>query len=249
MTCQARYVLFLNPDTELLDGTLADLVMLMDARPEIGLASVRQVTADGALYPTIRRFPTARSALGEAIGSERFPRMLGWLGPRELDTSVYERETDCDWLTGAFMLLRTEALLGSGIFDERFFMSSEEVDLALRIRQAGWRTVHLPQMMILHHVHMGRPLGERMEAQHAYARSQYARKHFSVGHRLAYLGLVRAGLVARLLVGSLPGQDPYRRTAARRALRTLRGVTPPPYGEPPPSAVVDRAEGPAETLA
>jgi N-acetylglucosaminyl-diphospho-decaprenol L-rhamnosyltransferase len=249
MTCDARYVLFLNPDTELLDGTLAELVALMDARPEIGLASVRQVTADGALFPTIRRFPSVRGALGEAIASERLPRALGWLGPRELDMSTYEREVDCDWLTGAFMLVRTEALLGSGIFDERFFMSSEEVDLALRIRQAGWRAVHLPQMVILHHVHMGKPLGERMEAQYAYGRRQYARKHFTVGHRLVYMGLVRAGLIARLLVGSLPGQDPYRRTAARRALRTLSGALPPPYGEPPPSAVVDRSEGPAETLA
>jgi hypothetical protein len=236
LTCRARYVLFLNPDTEILAGTFADLVSMLDERPDLGLVSVRQVTADGQVYPTIRRFPNALRALGEAIGSERFPH-LGWLGPRVMDTSVYDGEVECDWLTGAFMVVRTEALLGAGIFDERFFMSSEEVDLAYRIKQAGWRVLHSPRMTILHHVHMGKPLGERMEAQYAFARRQYAEKHFSAPHRVLYMTIVRAGLGLRLVAGHVPGRDPYARTAARRALRTLRGVTPPPFGEPPANAV------------
>src|SRR5256885_10266036 len=73
MTCNARYLLFLNPDTEILDGTLEQLVRTLDRRPEIGLAGVRQLTADGTVYPTMRRFPNALRALGEALGSERFP--------------------------------------------------------------------------------------------------------------------------------------------------------------------------------
>ena len=54
----ARYVLLLNPDTEVIDGTFGELVELLDARPQVGLAGVRQITADGALWPTIRRFPS-----------------------------------------------------------------------------------------------------------------------------------------------------------------------------------------------
>ena len=139
MTSDARYVLFLNPDTEILEGTLAELVAWLDARPEVGMLSVKQMTPDGVVYPTIRRYPDALRALGECIGSERFPRTLGWLGPRVLTRGVYEREVECDWLTGAFLLVRAETLLGAGLFDERFFMSSEEVDLAYRITQAGWK--------------------------------------------------------------------------------------------------------------
>lgn len=240
LTCDARYFLFLNPDTEILDGSLADLVALLDREPNIGLASVRQVTADGVLYPTIRRFPNAVRAFGEAIGCERFPRAFARVGPRELDLRAYDRETDSDWLTGAFMLVRAEALLGAGLFDERFFMSSEEVDLAYRIKQAGWRVVHTPAMTILHHVHMGKPLGLRMEAQYAFARRQYAQKHFSAIHRAVYLGLVRGGHRLRLIRGSLPGMDRYGRDAARGALRALRGIEPPPYGDPPSSAVAAR---------
>ena len=243
MTCDARYILFLNPDTEILHGSLAGLVSYLDERPDIGLASVRQVTPNGAVYPTIRRFPNALRAAGDAIGCERFPRVLGWLGPRVLDCGTYDREVACDWLTGAFMLVRTEALLGAGIFDERFFMSSEEVDLAYRIKQAGWGVVHVPQMTILHHVHMGKPLGERMEAQYAFARRQYAEKHFSPVHRAIYIIVVRVGYRLRLMLALMPGGDQYRRDCSRRALRTLRGVEAPPYGEPPTHAVQVRELG------
>lgn len=236
LTCDARYVLFLNPDTELLEGMLADVLGLLDERPDIGMASVKQVTPDGVVYPTIRRFPNAMRAFGEAIGCERLPG-LRWLSPRVLDRACYERETDCDWLTGAFMIVRAETLAGVGTFDERFFMSSEEVDLALRIKQAGWRVVHLPYMTILHHVHMGKPLGIKMEAQYALARSQYAHKHFSPLHRAAYLSVVKARYRLRLALGLVLGQKFYRRDAAVGALRTLRGLQPPPYEVPPAAAM------------
>src|SRR5205085_7432366 len=64
----ARYVLFLNPDTELLEGTLAELLAELDRRPQVGLAGVRQLGADGSVLPTMRRFPSVRRAFGDAIG-------------------------------------------------------------------------------------------------------------------------------------------------------------------------------------
>ena len=237
LTCRARYLLFLNPDTEILDGQLADLVSLLDSRPEIGLASVKQVIADGSLFATMFRYPNALRALGEAIGYESLFRNRGWLGSRVLDEHRYDVEVDCDWLTGAFMLVRSEALLGAGMFDERFFMSAEETDLAYRIKQAGWRVMHLPWMTILHHVHMGAPLGARMEAQYALSRRVYAEKHFSPPHRAAYLAFVRLRYWLRFLAAMRPGSDRYWREAARRALRVLGRVEPPPFEQPPATAV------------
>ena len=67
MTCDARYVLFLNPDTEIVEGTFEDLVRAMDARPTVGLIGVRQVTPDGRMDKTIRRFPNALRALGDSF--------------------------------------------------------------------------------------------------------------------------------------------------------------------------------------
>src|SRR5262245_11720835 len=91
ITCDARYVLLLNPDTEILEGTFDDLVDAMDARPNVGLAGVKQVTPDGRLFPTIRRAPHALRTLAEAFGSERLPIRWRWLGERELDFDLYER--------------------------------------------------------------------------------------------------------------------------------------------------------------
>jgi len=238
MTCDARYVLFLNPDTEIVKGTFAELIGLLDAREDVGLAGVRQLTADGTLWPTIRYFPSISRSLGEAFGSERWPKRWSWAGERELDLSIYSEEVDCDWTSGSFMLARSAALWSAGLMDERFFIYSEEPDLCLRIKRAGWGVRHLPTMTIIHHAGKGgvRP---KMVAQAAFTRRQYARKHFDVPYRAAFL----AAEGARHLVRSAaPGVGGGRagRAAARLALRTLTGHTGPPFGPPPRTAVSDQ---------
>ena len=235
LTCDARYVLFLNPDTELVDGTLADLVAAMDARPNVGLAGVRQLTGDGTLYPTIRYFPTIRRALGEALASERWVIRPSWAGERELDLALYDREVECDWTTGAFMLVRREALLGAGLLDERFFLQSEEPDLCRRIKQAGWEVRHIPMMTIIHHAGKAGVV-PRMVAQSAYARRQYAQKYFSGPYASAYLAAYCINHLLRAAVRS-SDSDKDQRSAAGLALRTAVGRAGSPYESPPLTAI------------
>jgi GT2 family glycosyltransferase len=235
MASDARYVLFLNPDTEILEGTFGDLVEALDERPQVGLIGVKQVTADGVLFPTIRRFPNALRALGEALWSERFPFRASWLGERELDMSVYEREVECDWTSGSYMLARREALLSGGILDERFFIYGEEPDLCLRMKQSGWEIRHLPTMTILHHAGKA-GINPKMEAQNAYARMQHARKHLGRVHRAAYAGALSLRHLLRMApVGS--GDVGNRRAANRAALRAVLSLDSPPFGSPPEHAV------------
>lgn len=231
MTTDARYVLFLNPDTEILDGTFGSLVKALDARPQVGLIGVKQVTADGSLFPTIRRFPNALRALGEAFGSERFPFRASWLGERELDMSVYERDVECDWTSGSYMLARREALLSGGILDERFFIYGEEPDLCLRMKQSGWEIRHLPTMTILHHAGKA-GINPKMEAQGAYARVLHARKHFGRSHRAVYIWALCTRYGVRLTSAHQP-----QRAAMIRSLKTLLHLEKPPFGEPPRQAV------------
>jgi GT2 family glycosyltransferase len=236
-TCSARYVLFLNPDTEIIDGTFAELVAAMDARPDVGLAGVRQVTADGTLWPTIRYFPSITRSIGEALGSESWPVRWRWSGERELDLSIYDREVECDWTSGSFMLARREALLSAGLLDERFFIYAEEPDLCLRMKRDGWAVRHLPQMTIVHHAGKGgvRP---KMVAQTAFTRTQYARKHFTTPYRAAFLTAEAARYALRCGLTSRDARE-QRREAARLALRTLVGRSAPPFGAPPQTAVLD----------
>jgi GT2 family glycosyltransferase len=237
-TTTARYILFLNPDTEIRQGTFSELIDELDARPDVGLVGVRQFTPDGELFPTIRRFPNAARAFGEALRSERWPVQFSWGGERVLDQTLYAREYECDWTSGSFMLARREALQSAGFLDERFFIYSEEPDLCLRMKRAGWRVLHLPSMSIVHHACKG-GIRPRMAAQDIYARSQYGRKHFAPPHRFAYLGAVAIRHLIRALGG---GPDATvaaaRREAARLALRTLAGLAEPPFGPPPATAVI-----------
>jgi GT2 family glycosyltransferase len=228
MTCDARYVLFLNPDTEIRQGTLSDLVARMDVRPEVGLIGARQIDAQGRLDMTIRRFPTAVRALGDALSAERLPGRPHWLGERVVDSAAYDREFGCDWTSGSFMLARREAIESAGFMDERFFLYSEETDFCRRISLAGWEIRHFPWMTILHH---GAEVGVKpsIESLTAHSRMLYARKHFSSVHRALYFGAVLLGHVVRLAC-AVRGEHGKRRAAAQRAaIKTLLRLSPPPH--------------------
>lgn len=235
-TTNARYALLLNPDTEILEGLFSELVALLDRRPDVGLIGVRQLTPDGVLFPTIRRFPSASRALGEALASERWPLRPAWAGERVLDPQAYAGESECDWTSGSFMLARREALLSAGLLDERYFLYAEEPDLCLRIKRAGWSVRHMPDMTILHHACKG-GLRPRMVAQEAFARRQYAQKHFAKPHQALYLSAIGARHLIRAAVASFGENRKTHREAARRAIANLRGRGEPPFAPPPATAL------------
>lgn len=229
---EAPFVLFLNPDTEIRSGTFADLLDVFRVRPDVGLVGCRQVTTDGELCASIRRFPTPARNILEAFGSERFPVRATWMGERELDPGAYDRETSCDWVSGSFMLARREAVTAAGGMDERYFLFAEDPDLGAGVKAGGWQVCHSPAMTIVHH---GGDNSEnvRLEAQRAYSRRQYMFKHQDrVTRSLCTVGLML--FYARRSVGpasSHRGDLTAKRSAARAALKTLLGRTPPPFGE------------------
>ena len=231
-TTDARYVLFLNPDTDIVEGTFQDLVAALDERQDVGVVGVRQLTTEGELYPTMRRFPNAVRALGEALGSERFPFRASWLGERELDLSLYDTEFAADWTVGSFMACRREALESAGYFDERFFMYAEEVDLCLRIKKAGWAIHHL-LLMTIHH-HFGRSDYPQRTAQRAYALRHYAAKNLSPVHAAFYLGAIGLRYSIRSLLPATQVAGRRARSPNRRSARLRRTARTPPRTPAPP---------------
>jgi GT2 family glycosyltransferase len=224
-TADARYVLFLNPDTEFLSGSLVDLIAVMDRRPGVGLVGVRQVGEGGALAPSMRRFPSTTNMLAEALAVEKVPFARRHLGERILDPRRYGRESPCDWTSGSFMLVRAEALRGCGGFDERFFLFSEETDLCWRLRRAGWGIVHLP-LVTIRHYESERSANPLMEAQGAYARLQFARKHFTRVSPYRWAMALRYALRA-----SAPaGRNRRRQEAGRAALAAVLDEIPADRG-------------------
>ena len=246
MTTDARWVLFINPDTEIVEGTFEALLREAEARPDVGLFGVRQVLPDGStLHPTVRYFPNALRAFGDAFAVERWGIPAARLGERETRLSLYDRELECDWTSGSFLLVRREALESSGFLDERFFIYSEETDLCLRIKKAGWRIVHLPSMTIIHHADKA-GIRPKILAQDVYTRMQYARKHFSPVHRALYALAIalRYGIRAAIPPSRDAAEQRKMRDASKLVLLTLAGRRGAPYAPPPAAAVRQRQASP-----
>jgi hypothetical protein len=232
---RGHYVLLLNPDVELRTGTLADLVAAMDARPRLGMASVVQRGAGGELQESIRRFPSPLRSLGESLFAAHWP-LARTLQELETRPEPYAREQRADWLVGAFLIARREAVRAVGPMDERFFLYSEEIDWCYRFWRAGWPLAHLPEIEITHHGG-GRSRGDLM-AQLSHSRLLFAEKHYgrarAFGIRAA-LGLGHAIRIAVFGLSSLLRPERRDRVRAERAgLRVIFGAAPPlgPYAQP-----------------
>lgn len=228
---RGRYVLLLNPDVEFRQGSLAELVAAMDARPEVGLASVIQSDVDGRPLPSIRRFPSPARSFGEALFADKWPVGRG-LQERVMSPGRYRQAGAADWLVGAFLIARREAVEGVGPLDERFFLYSEECDWCYRFWQAGWQVEHLPILTVVHHC--GDGSSGALMPQLTHSRILFAEKHYGrakaagirAGHVLRHA--LRVAIFAPLGLFSTP-----RRARARNELACLRvalGTAKPPLG-------------------
>ena len=196
----------------------------MRNRPDVGLLAVRQVTSDGSLWPSLHRFPSLRRALAQALASEKWPGVGGRVGERVLDSDRYSRGGPFDWTTGAVLAVRREAFEAIGGFDERFFLFSEETDLCKRIQDVGWEAHLEPGVTFVHHAGKA-GVDPPREAQMAYARLQYAKKHFSRPGVAAYHAILLLHHLLRFVVLRFRGATRSSSApASARAERAAREV-------------------------
>ncbi len=174
-----RYVYVLNEDTTSEDWGLERMVAHLDANPHVAALGPRLVYPDGRQQASAWRFPTpARAALG-----------LLTLGRAAVVQSGGSRIRDVDWAMGAALLVRREALDDVGLFDEGFFLYSEEVDLEYRLHAAGWGVQYFPEVTVVHHEsQFSAGIPERRINEMWRSRHRYWRKHHSpAGARVAAL--------------------------------------------------------------
>lgn len=174
---RGRFVMTLNPDTEIVGDALARMVAYLEAHREVGALGPQLLDPAGTLQSSRRRFPTLATALFEST-------WLQGLAPRRVLRRYYVEDVpadaaqEVDWLTGACILVRREVLQSAGGFDEGFFMYSEELDWCRRIRLAGWTIVYLPEARVIHHV--GKSSDQAVAARHIHfntSKVRYFRKH------------------------------------------------------------------------
>jgi len=228
---QGRYVLLLNPDTEVLGDALASLVRFMDEHPDVGMVGPQLLNPDGSVQSSRRRFPTLMTAFVESTWLERWaPRALlrrYFVLDRPNDVTL-----DVDWITGAAMLARRAVVEQVGGMDEGFFMYSEELDWCRRIKAAGWRVVYHPAAQIVHHE--GKSSEQAVPARHInFQRSKirYFRKYHgprvATVLRLYLLALYAGQLALEALKWLLGHKRPLRAQRVRTYWQVLRsGLRP-----------------------
>ena len=147
---RGKYLVLLNSDAFLHAGSLARAIEHMEQDPAAGVAGARLVSRDGELQYSGRMFHSiARDGFIQTGLSRIFPnsRLFAALDRTWADLT---HAAEVDWVTGAFMILRREALTVTGLFDRRFFLYYEEVDLCRRIKRAGFRVQYWPDIVVTH---------------------------------------------------------------------------------------------------
>lgn len=192
----APLLLFLNPDTEWWGGTLEDLVCVARAHPEAGIVGPRILDPDGTVYPSGRRFPSVVDASGHALLSP-FTRRNPFTRRYEMEGWDRRTERQVDWLSGCCMLMRRDAFEAVGGFDEAFPLYAEELDIATRMRSAGWSVLFTPEVDVLHEVGVSTPRARWVTLMHSRSIYRYYRKHRAVGWRRMTLPLAWLVLRAR----------------------------------------------------
>jgi N-acetylglucosaminyl-diphospho-decaprenol L-rhamnosyltransferase len=226
-----RFLLLLNPDTEIVGDALVRMVHCLEAHPRVGALGPRLLYPDGRIQSSRRRFPTLATALFEST-------WLQPVAPPSILRRYYmlDRPDDAisqvDWVTGACLLVRREAYEAAGPLDEGYFMYSEEMEWQRRIRTAGWQIVYYPEAEVIHHE--GKSSEQVAAERHIYFQRSKLR-YFYHYHGRSAGRLLRTFLLLsyawQLLLeagkGALGHKRPLRRQRVAAYWQVLRSGLPP----------------------
>jgi GT2 family glycosyltransferase len=144
------YVLVLNPDTEASADGLEKSLEIIEADEKIGILGVKLVNDDGSLQTTCFHYPTVWKNFVDALGLFR-------LNSKEKNVEMFAGEffdhsvaRNVDWVKGAFMLVRREAINKAGAIPEDYFMFAEDLDFCRQIAQNGYEIRFSPEVLIKH---------------------------------------------------------------------------------------------------
>lgn len=202
----AEYVFLLNPDAELKDRALAEIVTFMDAHPRSAIAGSRIYNYDGSVQESVGEFDTWAGAFLRSSAWGEWPALRRFANGARLREFDHDQPQRVDLAIGAALAIRRAALDAIGSFDERFFLYHEEVDFAKRAADAGWETWYVPASEAVHEG-MGSARGQyNVEKRKQTSRRKYWIKHHGrawyyslvgalVGRYALYAGVVAGAVV------------------------------------------------------
>jgi GT2 family glycosyltransferase len=200
----ADHILLLNPDTVVCPGAIVELVRFQMEHSEADFVGPATSSSDCGPDITAFRFPGLISHIVEGLRFRTFARVFRrWEVAPALRTEPHR----CDWVSGGCVLIRRRVFETVGLFDSRFFLYFEEVDLSRRAAKHGFRSWYIPQAEIFHHAGAATGLGRagsppQLPAYWFASRQRYFWNHYGriltyladmgfVGGRLLWLALAK----------------------------------------------------------
>ncbi len=147
---RGAHLLILNPDTEHRAGSLAEALRFLAAHSAIGLLGCTLLNLDGSPQQNVRRFPNPAFVLARWLGASHWPWQPSFYRRGLMEGELGTAPQPVDWVFGAAMLLPRAAFRQVGGMDERYRLYYEDVDLAWRLRQAGWQTWMFQPLCFVH---------------------------------------------------------------------------------------------------
>lgn len=213
------YVLVLNPDTVVPQATIDRLAAVLDDDPGVAVAAPRMRYPDGGLQPSRRRFPGRFTPIFESTVFERWFPGNRWATTYRMDDVPEGCVQQVDWVVGACLMVRMEAIRQVGGFDESFWMYCEEIEWCWRFRRHGWTTVYVPDIEIVHHeaASTSQNVGQR---QLAFDRSRVELQRRLYGSATANVAAagIHAGYLAQMLVEAGKFLAGHRRDLRRQRI-------------------------------
>lgn len=147
---RGRNYLLLNPDTEVLPGSIDSIITFLDANRDIGIAGPKLLRPDLSTMPSAKIFPSLKGEFLQSVFLDKIipSAILQRLSNVPLTDS--DKPAEVDWVTGACIAIKRQVIEDIGLLDEHFFLYYEEVDLCYRAKDYGWKIFFYPQARIIH---------------------------------------------------------------------------------------------------
>lgn len=145
-------ILLLNSDTKIVQNAIKQSLDAMKQRPQVGALGVRILLADGSLDHACKRgFPTPAASLCYFLKLHRLFPHSPFFAAYIAGHIPQDQTAQVDSLSGAYMLLRREALMEAGLLCEDYFMYGEDIDLCFQIKKSGWQILYFSEAQIIHY--------------------------------------------------------------------------------------------------
>ncbi|HYA08493.1 MAG TPA: glycosyltransferase family 2 protein [Gaiellaceae bacterium] len=187
-----RYVLLLNSDAWLHEGALDALVGFADAQPQAAVVGPRLRNPDGTLQRSVRGFPTVWRLATEYLFLRKLAPRSRLLNAFYGGGFAHDEVREAEFLMGAVLLVRREAIEQVGPADDAFFLFSEETDWCYRFRRAGWKVLFFPGAEATHVYaasHQGRLFVEQVKGHLRFLRKHHGERYAERARRLLLVAL------------------------------------------------------------